>query len=338
MQKSQQGTRFRTQNFCTATASLLIFCPMGQACGLAVEVLLREDEIAAEFESAFSRRYLDEKFFYWLPSSVNAWVELTRSTEYRNSNRALQVLAGNAPALAKRWTEIDALCSLGCGEGSKDRILLEAFKTTTKSLAYVAADFSQALLELALLGAEPVTRARRGVKFDVSRDDHLRGLRHNGVACIYAVLGNTLGAFDPQHFPARLREIMASGDRALFDGEIFDDETMRGYDNPTNRRFAFAPLAGLGLTEQDGELRFEARRGRAGIHEVAKYFVARRDLDIRLGSNTITLRADEKLRMSSSIKYDEDTFYRLVEGAGFQLELAAKSADGKFMLAAVRPR
>ena len=42
--------------------------------------------------------------------------------------------------------------------------------------------------------------------------------------------------------------------------------------------------------------------------------------------------------MSSSIKYDEDTFYRLVEGAGFQLELAAKSADGKFMLAAVRPR
>ncbi|MGE5205344.1 MAG: L-histidine N(alpha)-methyltransferase, partial [Chlamydiota bacterium] len=190
---------------------------------LAIEVLLREEEIAAQLQQALARRFLDEKFFYWLPPSVQAWVELTRSVEYRNSNRALQVLAANAASVARMWPGAQSFCSLGCGEGSKDRILLRAYAEAGKALGYVAADFSQALLELALAGADGTARTRRGVKFDVADDAHLRVLSGNGQATIYAVLGNTLGAFGALHFPARLREIMAPGDRALFDGEIFDE-------------------------------------------------------------------------------------------------------------------
>jgi uncharacterized SAM-dependent methyltransferase len=203
----------------------------------------------------------------------------------------------------------------------------------------VAADFSQALLELALAGADGTARTRRGVKFDVADDAHLRVLSGNGQATIYAVLGNTLGAFGALHFPARLREIMAPGDRALFDGEIFDEaETLQGYDNPTNRRFAFSPLAGVGLSEHDGELHFELRRGSSGIHEVAKFFVSARDLEVRVAGAGLRLQAGEKILMSSSIKYDEDAFYPLIENGGFAIELAAKSEDGKFLLAGVRPR
>lgn len=40
------------------------------------------------------------------------------------------------------------------------------------------------------------------------------------------------------------RRIMRPSDRALFDGEVFDREsTLSGYDNPSNRRFAFGPLS-----------------------------------------------------------------------------------------------
>ena len=306
---------------------------------LAIEVLLREEEIAAQLQQALARRFLDEKFFYWLPPSVRAWVELTRSAEYRNSNRALQVLAANAGSVARMWPETQSLCSLGCGEGGKDRILLRAYAEAGKALEYVAADFSQALLELALAGADGAVRARRGVKFDVADDAQLRVLSGNGQATIYAVLGNTLGAFGARHFPARLREIMGPGDRALFDGEIFDEATtLAGYDNPVNRRFAFSPLAGVGLTERDGELHFELRRGSGGIHEVAKFFVAARDLEVRVAGASLRLQAGEKILMSSSIKYDEEAFYPLIENGGFVIELAAKSEDGKFLLAGARPR
>ncbi|HKC71748.1 MAG TPA: L-histidine N(alpha)-methyltransferase [Terriglobales bacterium] len=306
---------------------------------LAIDVLLREDQIATELQQALGRRFLDEKFFYWLPPSVQAWVELTRSAEYRNSNRALQVLGASAGDVVRMWPEAKVLCSLGCGEGSKDRILLRAYAEGGRKLEYVAADFSQALLVLALVGADSTASVKRGVKFDVAEDSHLRALSRNGVAAIYAVLGNTLGAFGPLHFPARLREIMGPGDRALFDGEIFDEATtLAGYDNPTNRRFAFSPLAGLGLTERDGELRFELRRGSGGIHEVAKYFIAARGLEVRVAGASLRLNAGETILMSSSIKYDEETFYPLIENGGFVIELAAKSEDGKFLLAGARPR
>ena len=304
-----------------------------------IQVLLREDEIAAGFAAAFARRFLDEKFFYWLPASVSAWVELMRAPEYRNANRALQLLEATAPELSRKWPEAGKLFGVGCGEGSKDRVLLKAFADAGRSLMYVAVDFSQALLELALQSATDCSRERVGMKLDVMADQHLASLAGREGAGIYATLGNTLGAFDPWQFPARLRKIMRPQDRALFDGEVFAGEsTLAGYDNPTNRRFAFGPLTGLGLTEQDGELKFELRPGRDGLHEVAKSFVAGREIDLRIGTATMRLEKGEKVLMSSSIKYDEPKFYELIERGGFEVELRAKSEDGKFLLAAARPR
>jgi len=305
-----------------------------------VEVLLQEQEIARDLAQAFHSRFLDERFFYWLPSSVQAWVELCSAAEYRNANRALKLLEEAAPSLPRLWPGMRTLCGVGCGEGSKDRVILDAYAAQGSRLAYVAADFSQALIELALESAAPAAHVLRGVKLDVMRDAHLAALASSDVPGIYAVLGNTLGAFDPARFPARLRRILKPPDRALFDGELFaGEETLRGYDNPANRRFVFAPLAGLGLTEKDGELRFELAPGGDGLEQVSKHFVARRDLELTIGGAAIAIAAGEKLRMSSSIKYaDESSLRSRIEAGGFHVEQAWKSPDGKFVLAAAAPR
>jgi uncharacterized SAM-dependent methyltransferase len=312
----------------------------GQEKKRVVEVLLREQEIARDLAQAFRSRFLDERFFYWLPSSVQAWVELCSAAEYLNANRALNLLQEAAPSLPGRWPEMKTLCGVGCGEGSKDRVLLDAYAAQGSRLDYVAADFSQALVELALENAAPAARALHGVKLDVMRDAHLTALAATEGPCIYSVLGNTLGAFDPGNFPARLRRILKPADRVLFDGELFaGEETLRGYDNPANRRFAFAPLAGLGLTEADGELRFELAAGADGLQAVSKHFVARRDLTLTIGGAQIAVASGEKLRMSSSIKYaDEAVLRSRIEAGGFRVEQAWTSPDGKFLLAAAAPR
>src|ERR1700682_4341864 len=90
-----------------------------------VQVLLREDEIAAGVAAAFAQRFLDEKSFYWLPASVSAWVDLMKAPEYCNANRAVPLLAASAAELMDLWPKADTLCGLGCGEGSKDRVVLE---------------------------------------------------------------------------------------------------------------------------------------------------------------------------------------------------------------------
>ena len=305
---------------------------------LPITVLLPEHQIAAQFAEALAGGYLGEQFFYWLPLSVEAWVALCRSPEYRNADRALRLLSRAAPRLAELWPAADTLCGLGCGEGSKDRVLLEAFPHPL----YIGGDFSQGLLELALACAAPVARAVHGFKLDLGSDQHLAAVaaavRDSGRSAVFTVLGNTLGAFDPDRFPARLRRVMRSTDRALFDGEIFaGDETLRGYDHPTNRRFAFAPLASLGLTDSDGELRFELRPGSAGLHQVVKYFVPARDLDLNVAGRELRLRRDDPLRMSSSLKYDERAFFERIERGGFRVEFSDKSDDGCFLLAAAAP-
>jgi len=317
--------------------------PIERSRPLAIDVLLREEQIALDFAAALAAGFLDERFFYWLPLSVAAWVDLTAATEYRNSMRAYEVLARSAPLLARLWPTADTLCGLGCGEGGKDRILLEAFAECSRRLLYVAADFSQALLERALEGTAPVAATARGFKMDVFSDSHLRQVvstaASSGKSCVYAVLGNTLGAFGAAEFPSRLRRVMRSQDHAIFDGEIFaGEETLAGYDNPENRRFAFAPLAGIGIREDDGEFRFELGEGTGSLHEVVKYFVPGRDLALNVGGHDVKLTAGNKLRMSSSIKYaSEEVLTTFLSRGGLRVEFSRASEDGRFVLVAAAP-
>jgi len=305
-------------------------------------VLLREQEIAKQLRRAFEHRYLPEHLFYWLPSSVQAWVDLCRSAEYKNANRTLEVLRAAAPELVRQFPNIATICGLGCGEGSKDRILVEAFAGEGRRLNYIAADFSQALLELAAEHMEDVTTSVLGCKLDVLHDWHLDAV--TGAAqtlegpVLYSVLGNTLGAFDPQMFPARIRQHLANDDCFLFDGEIFSDSTLAGYDNPTNRRFAWGPLTAVGITENDGKLEFSTAPAGDGLFAVTKHFAATRDLRINIGGDAIEIRSGETLRMSSSIKYtNEAVLLGFVERAGFRVESRWRSSDGHFILACAAP-
>src|SRR5579872_1873563 len=262
-------------------------------------VLLREQEIANQLRKAFEQQYLPEQLFYWLPSSVQAWVDLCRSVEYKNASRALEVLRAAAPELASQLPNTTSICGLGCGEGSKDRVLLEAFASAGRRLNYAAADFSQALLELAADHVDDVVASALGCKLDVLNEVHLSAIKgaiqtFEGPA-LYSVLGNTLGAFDPRTFPARMRRDLAVHDRFLFDGEIFSDSTLAGYDNPTNRRFAWGPLAGVGITENEGTLEFSTASAGNGLIAVTKHFTATRDLLINIGGDAIEIRSGETL-------------------------------------------
>ena len=310
-----------------------------------IYALLREEQIAAEFSAALERKFLDEKFFYWLPPSVAAWCDLCSAPAYRNANRALNLLRREAPRLAQVAQNASVICGLGCGEGNKDEILLQAFATQQRRAGYVAADFSQALIERALDRCAAYATKQIGVKLDVFREEHLAQLaklaqQNADGSIIYAVLGNTFGAFDPHDFPRRLWKIKRPADWALVDGEIFaGEETLAGYDHPDNRRFAFAPLAALGVEEgRDGALRFELRAGSDGVHEVVKYFEPARDLEIRYGGGEIHLLRGQRLRMSSSLKYDEQRFLELAQAGVFSVVHFAKSDDGRFMLALLKPK
>ncbi len=72
---------------------------------LEVDVLLTEEKLTQEFLAALEHRYLPEKFFYWFPLSVRAWLDLCRNTgPYKNYSRSYGLISKNAAEISARWS------------------------------------------------------------------------------------------------------------------------------------------------------------------------------------------------------------------------------------------
>ncbi len=308
-----------------------------------IHVLLTETAIADEFVASFQARRLAEKFFYWFPLSVRAWLALCSDGAYRNFVRSRSLIAQSGRDLA-RYTPAGPIevVSLGSGQGDKDLVLLEALRGEGRRVSYLPVDASQALLELAGQGALAAGFPAVGLKADVTRAEHLAALAADPEAPPRLVLmvGNTLGGFDPLAAAAGLRGLLRAQDLLLVDGELYSGEaTIAGYDNPLNRRFAWAPLHAVGIGDADGELRFEVREDArlAGLHPLAKYFEARRDVMARLGGEILALRAGERVEMNHSYKYAAATFFQVLAGAGLVPRWQGTSEDGRFLMVLAGP-
>lgn len=306
--------------------------------------LLTENAIAEDFVSSLQARRLSEKFFYWFPLSVRAWLALCSDGAYRNFVRSRSLIARSAKDLGDQLqSESLEVLSLGSGQGDKDLMLLESLVAQGKRVRYLPVDASQALLEMACGGALRAGIFAQGIKADFTRPEHLAALGPGPETPprVVLLLGNTLGAFDPTALARRLAEMLRPEDRLLVDGEIYaGGQTVAGYDNPLNRRFAWAPLHAVGIEDADGDIVFEdARDDRfPGLHPLRKHFRAGRDVAARVGGETLAIRSGERVEMNHSYKYAADTLIRILESAGLDVPWRGMSEDERFLMVLARPR
>src|SRR5207245_11309489 len=96
---------------------------------IAIHSLLTENELADEFVAAFHARRFAEKFFYWFPLSVRAWLALCSDGAYRNYVRSRSLIAQSADQLAG-FVRPGCLegGSLGAGQGHKGRPIVNALR------------------------------------------------------------------------------------------------------------------------------------------------------------------------------------------------------------------
>lgn len=308
-----------------------------------VQVLLTEDAIAEDFVASFAARRLAEKFFYWFPLSVRAWLALCSDGAYRNFVRSRSLIAQSAKDLRRHIGSASLeVLSLGSGQGDKDLILLQSLVEQGIRLRYVPVDASQALLEMACGGALAAGIWAQAIKADFTRPDHLTELSptEDTPPRLVLLLGNTLGGFDPVGLARALRGLLRPEDLLVVDGEIYaGGQTVAGYDNPLNRRFAWAPLHAVGIGEEDGSIVFEdvTDDRLAGLHPLRKHFHAARDVSARLGGETLEIRAGERLEMNHSYKYGADTFLRILEDADLAVRWRGLSDDGRFQMVLAGP-
>ena len=308
-----------------------------------IDILLSEDQIAQEFMDALERHDLPEKFFYWFPLSIRAWINLCGDGAYRNYVRSHSVLQKHASEIVSMLPpEPIELISLGAGQGTKDLLIMEQLQRQGKYLNYRPVDASQGLLEIACQSAKDKNFACRGLKADLNNDSHLTEMQAilDEKPRLIMMLGNTLGAFDPLKFASKLDNIMRPQDFLILDGELFNQtDTLAGYDNPINRQFAFGPLSSVGLSEpNDGRLHIQTDidNRQAGLYRIRKHFQASRDLKIMLAGETVQLLSDTNIEMSWSYKYDRDALTGLITSSGMQLAAEYLSTDKRFLTLLVK--
>ena len=308
-----------------------------------IDILLSEDQIAQEFMDALERHDLPEKFFYWFPLSIRAWINLCGDGAYRNYVRSHSVLQNHAAEIVSMLpSEPIELISLGAGQGTKDFLIMEHLQKQGKYLNYRPVDASQGLLEIACQSAKDKNFACRGLKADLNNDSHLTEMQAilDEKPRLIMMLGNTLGAFDPLKFTTKLDNIMRPQDFLILDGELFNQtDTLAGYDNPINRQFAFGPLSSVGLSEpNDGRLHIKTDidNRQAGLYRIRKHFQASRDLKIMLAGETVQILSDTNIEMSWSYKYDRDALTGLITSSGMQLAAEYLSTDKRFLTLLVK--
>src|SRR6266849_4524116 len=226
-----------------------------------IEVFLTEAEIAQEFAESIEARDLPEKFFYWFPRSVRAWLDISQNSPTASLRQCWENLSNNTKSIAIDSDSTVSVISFGSGDGVKDRMLIKALGRADRGVKYFPVDASQTLLELACSAAEDAEIETMGIKADISSPMHLV-LASDAAESpkVFVMAGNTLGGFDPLDQVRHLAECMRADDRLIIDGEIFQEALMDRSQEPTVRRFALAPLATVGVAEAAGAQRVEHNR------------------------------------------------------------------------------
>ncbi len=309
-----------------------------------VEILLTEEQLASELVAAIRARQLPEKFFYWFPTSVRAWLRLCTDGPYRNWARSMDLVRRLAPDLHSLLPPGDLeVVSLGAGQGDKDLVILQELRAAGRQVSYVPVDASLSLLERAARIAEETGIATVPIKADLLARPHLERLKAKAKdrSQLILLLGNTLGAFDPLGLAASLSWLLRPQDRILVDGELYvGEETLAGYENPLNRAFAWGPLTSLGLGPADGDLVFELRDdGRMeGLKLLRKHFRASRELCVLVAGEELHLAAGDVVHMGHSAKYSRRGFHHiLTDQALLRVIREATSGDSQFVLCLAAP-
>ena len=301
-----------------------------------IEALLTEAEISEEFAEAMEARDIPEKFFYWHPLCVRAWRALSRDVAYESRLHSWNLLVDDAEKISSHFDSIVAVISLGAGDGAQDVLLLKALQSVKLDVDYFPVDASQGLLELACAAAEDEEVDTLGLKADISSPMHLvLAADASENPKLFLLCGNTLGGFDPIDQVRYLSQCMREDDRLVVDAEIYDPATaLSSRDNPVGQRFAFGPLASLGITKDDGEIRFEQRRDerREGLSVITRQFQTARDLRLTVIDREVTMQRGERVNLSFNYTYSIEAFrWLLADHGGLKILHEFPSPDGRYV-------
>ncbi len=285
-----------------------------------IEVLLTEAEIAKDFAESLESLDLPDKFLQWLPfaAGLQEAIKLPLRLDAQQSRQ----LAGE---VMKDFGDTVPVVSLGSGDGSDDRLLLQALQQSGKHVKYFPVEGSQTLLETASVAAEDDEVEVQGIKADISSPMHLILAADAAEAPrVFLMNSTTSGGFDPVEQIRNVAEILKSSDKLIAHADLMRD-TSSEEDTKQLSAAAHILLAGVGIQDDDVQIRLDRKQHQQhdGIEITTKSFQAIRDIRLSFGGREFSIARGERVFMNFHYRFTPEAF-RWLLGEHAKLHVASE--------------
>jgi hypothetical protein len=204
--------------------------------------------------------------------------------------------------------------SLGCGDGEKDKKILENIESKAKTeINYFPIDFSYFLLKMAIGKIKNLRKNIHIFPFNIDFNNiepnyvhAIKNLHSSQRTAVFALLGNTIGNYDEKQLLMEISSIMRPKDYLLIGHRIITNENVNDIKNEGDTDFLLQPLHYFGISQKydlDGEnLKLEV--------------IDNSDVSKIHGSKSVIFKFDDvknQYRLTFSTRYKKDALKTYLE-------------------------
>lgn len=294
-------------------------------------------------------RELPDYLLYMGMGGAKNWLKLDRAEAFPIARRLKDLLEENIASIIRFIPACMSIVSIGVGSGEKERILLE--ELIKKNLAekpasekvpirYYPVDINSQLVDLALEKVKDLPVEKKGIVGFIEDMPLLK--KHWRLPVLFCILGNTFCNYEPDFFLNLVYDNLEQGDLFFFDASLLPESgeethdarksVLGTYASKENALFNMYPLLQYGMDPEDFdfELLLSHVDSKIGaLYRTRKSLNILKDTEIRIGSETVSFREGDIIRMGFTYKYTYDQITALLEISKFEILKAFLSEDGK---------
>lgn len=305
--------------------------------------LLTPEDLTAQLAAAVRSRRLPDHFLYVGRTGATNWLDLSRSDDFPIAARLTDLLRRSLDDVARSAPAGSTLIGIGVGDGSKERMVLDALVPRGLVDRYIAIDISSGLVDEAVRNASGAGAETTGVV--ALCEDLARLRRYWQPPAVICLLGNNFCNYVAPDLLATVHAQMAPGDLFIFDCHLCpEDEAARAawaagveraYQSPQNAAFNLAPLVEHGLAPDAArfELSLVAEDSPEGpVYRTRKRITILRDSVLTFGPQTVALAEGDALSMGFTYKYTAAQVRAAVARSRLACLAERRSDDGDNLL------
>jgi uncharacterized SAM-dependent methyltransferase len=305
-------------------------------------------------------RELPDYLLYMGTGGAKNWLKLNAAETFPVARRLKDLLEENIASIVRFIPSCMSLVSVGVGSGEKEKILLEALikKSLDEKPAsgrvpirYYPIDINTRLVDIALEKVRDLPVEKKGIVGFI--EDMPRLKEHWHLPVLFCILGNTFCNYEPEFLLQLVYENLEQGDLFFFDASLLPESgsgeeahaarksVLGTYASRENALFNMYPLLQYGMDPEDFdfELLLSHVDSKVGaLCRTRKSLNILKDTEINIGSETVSFRDGDVIRMGFTYKYTYDQITALLDINRFDVLRVFRSKDGENVIFLAKKR